>query len=76
MTRAADALADCIDEFLKGGAELKTQLAKHPEYREEIEELLGILARIGGLPDDVCPDQHWVRQTRAAIEGRTHASRG
>ena len=67
MERTADALADCLEGYLKSEAEFQARLDRYPELKDEILELLKVASSFPHLSQDVEPSPEWRRQTKAAI---------
>ncbi len=67
MERIADALADCLEAFFRGEAELQACCERYPEFKAELSTLLRVASSLPHLPQDVEPSPAWRRRTKAAI---------
>jgi len=67
LRRVEDALADCIEVFLKGEAGFEATIERYPEHKDELLALLNVVSSLRCLPEDIGPSPAWRRQTKAAI---------
>jgi hypothetical protein len=61
----ARALADCLEGLRAGDDALAASLARFPDMRSELEELLRLVDVIPMLPPDLTADPVFVERTRA-----------
>lgn len=67
MTHLADALADCLEAFLKAEAELAACIQRYPKAEDELAALLKVVASLPRLPEEIEPSPAWRRQTKIAL---------
>src|SRR4051794_30697074 len=52
-----DVLSDCLERWEQGQGGVEEFLAQHPELREELEPLLGLVVELWALPKISAPDR-------------------
>ncbi len=74
--RIEDALADCLESFLKGQANLEACLERYPKYKDELSKLLEVASRLPHLSQDVEPELEWRERTKAALLAKISGAQG